>query len=895
MRIKIIAIVLVLCLLAGGTFFVVNRISIRDQDKGLISSFDENEITTGAMGGAPSVGNEGIFYINNDGILEFMDSASGKNTVVCTRANCTHESYSVNAGTECEADVHGFDIVIQQGASIYLIGHSLNDVYTDYMVYREDVGGQNREKIAEISGTMDLNIVECQADSRYLLMRYIKTYELTEDGKNIKNIEKTDYGFVIYNLKTKKSRVVSLGSMDLAESKGVFNINGYSLYKDGFDACVTCYDSGYSKDESDKLNGTEKERYESEHRSIHRIEFNIAHPEEYTDIVLEKGYGRYSKYINRRFFYVDDDGTLLYTDYSKKSPSQQKIQLEGIDSKTASSGMQFYGTDESYLYYSVVSKGKKEVSYYYCDLNNKKSYFVCDDDKYAIEGVSKENMYLCHVDSSGKCIRKVLKNSEFRESGLKILGEKSTKNSVSATKADDHKLVWKIWQGSQEKFGIDEKILNDYLKEKGKDYEIVLDDYDFFSEDNYETLSAACDSGDIISLPYEYNHVAENLIRENKVLPLNDLMQSSDVEEQFAQVQWNSVRVNGNIYAIPSSTKDYYGGYFLFNKKYFSEKDIKNFDCTLDGVVKLVARKNIHTPRSVFFETNSEEEPFFDAVIKGFYKFGMCFPDDGSDVTLWFDNEKVQEYYRALNTLYQKNVLITDMEYASISDINDEERVKKIIQKAKKASNEVLKGNFAIFIGQGDLTGKIKDTDDVYIVRSKTRNETNFGKTVAISAASDQADRAMDFLTLCYTDSAFADLLVYGKEGEKYEIEDGRIEPKNEDYSAVFEWNMELYNTYGINTIYHYKKESPTQWEYPTENDPLKNYKGIGTYDSYYTGKLFDISGYEKVCRKLISQEMKYGYQIYKAEDFEAAYKKLLQKFDRKEYKDFATHINEQK
>jgi ABC-type glycerol-3-phosphate transport system substrate-binding protein len=353
--------------------------------------------------------------------------------------------------------------------------------------------------------------------------------------------------------------------------------------------------------------------------------------------------------------------------------------------------------------------------------------------------------------------------------------------------------------------------------------------------------------------------------------------------------------VDGKIYAIPSSTRDYYGGYFLFHKKYFSKEDIKDFDGTLQGVAKLVEEKGIQKAGSIYFESLTPETIFPVPGMEGYGRYGLYFPDDGSDVELWFDNETVREYYQTLNALYKKNVLVTEMDYQKIDDMDDQSKVEKIIRQTVKEASRISKGDFAVFIGQGDLSDKIKNTDDVYMVREKTRNETDFGNAVAISASSSQAETAMDFLSLCYSDAAFADLLVYGKEGEKYEVKDGVIEPANENNSGIFDWNMQLYNTYGINTVYHYEMEAPAQWEYPAENDPIKNYKGIDTYDSAYTGKLFDISGYESVCRKLIEKEKKYLYTIYKAEDFDTSYNDVLKQFDRKEYQNFVKYMNKQK
>lgn len=878
MKVRLTVIILVVCILIGGAFFAVNRSAKNKKDADQLVSFDEGEITSGAIGGAPSIGNKGEFFIGQAGLLEFLDPETGKSAVVCSKANCTHSSYASDPDTECEADVHGFDMVLQQGGNIYLIGHSLNNEFTDYVIYREDIDGRNRKKIADLPGTIDLNITECQAGPEYLLMRYVKTYELTDNGK-IKDIDKADHGFVIYDIEKDETKVVSLGLTEMADGEDVLNIDGYTLYQDGFDACVTCYAA---------KNGKDKKKGEM---NVHHISFDIANPDEYTDMIVCGREGSHLLYKHRKLFMVDKTGKLLYTDFSSKLSSEETMELEGVDAGVEGGQINLYGTDGDFLYYSVVLKEKNVISYYYCDLNDKKSSFIGDEEKYVIEGVTEKNIYFCYVDGSGEYIRKAESNQYFRENGLQAMGKE---RKVSASKASAQTVVWKIWHGSQEMFGLDENILNEQLKKNGKDYRISLEDYDYFGQEGLETLKKACEEGDIISLPYESTHTADALVLKGLVMPLDGWLENSVVQKKFDRIQWDCVRVDGKVYAIPSSTRDYQGAYFAFQKKYFSKKDLEDFDGTLDGICRLAGKMGLHEPGSIYLETMPARGVISDVLTGGSYKYGMCFPDGGGSVKPWFEDGNVRKYYRNLNELYQKKLLVTDMEYAAISEINDDQRAQKIIRRAKKAAKDITEGNFAIYIGQGDLSGKIRDRDDVYIIRADTRNETDFGNTVAISSASVNSEAAMDFLELLYTNRTLADLFVYGKEGDKYERRDGEIWPKNDNVAAVFDWNMELYNTYGINTVYHYTRELPAEWEYPTENDPVKNYRNLITYDSFYTGKLFDATGYEKVIRKLIRQEIKAGYKIYKAQDFEEEYDRMLGIFDKVEYRELAVRMNRQ-
>ena len=54
-------------------------------------------------------------------------------------------------------------------------------------------------------------------------------------------------------------------------------------------------------------------------------------------------------------------------------------------------------------------------------------------------------------------------------------------------------------------------------------------------------------------------------------------------------------------------------------------------------------------------------------------------------------------------------------------------------------------------------------------------NFARVGGTNGICAKSENAEAAMELLTLLHTQSEYAHLLLYGEEGKEYKIEDGKI------------------------------------------------------------------------------------------------------------------------
>lgn len=67
---------------------------------------------------------EGMYYIKNNRLM-FFDNASGKDTVVCNRADCNH------ASDECNAYVSGMaGEVMQYDGMVYFV-HSESNIYTD--------------------------------------------------------------------------------------------------------------------------------------------------------------------------------------------------------------------------------------------------------------------------------------------------------------------------------------------------------------------------------------------------------------------------------------------------------------------------------------------------------------------------------------------------------------------------------------------------------------------------------------------------------------------------------------------------------------------------------------------------------------------------------------------
>jgi len=120
-----------------------------------------------------AMSDNGIFFVDNDHMLNFVDPVSGETVYVCSNPDCEHKPEY-----ECMAFTDSMSEVLVDDEYIYLYG---GDRETDeFTIYREDFDGENREKFVTIESFCHGYGVVCGAanDGDYIVVSFQKGYEM---------------------------------------------------------------------------------------------------------------------------------------------------------------------------------------------------------------------------------------------------------------------------------------------------------------------------------------------------------------------------------------------------------------------------------------------------------------------------------------------------------------------------------------------------------------------------------------------------------------------------------------------------------------------------------------------------------------------------------------------
>lgn len=390
---------------------------------GAMDSRGQDDITMSMISLFPSVGNMGLFYRDEKDMLHFTDAHTGKSSIVCDRANCAHESYWKNRDTKCKANVHAFEIMIQQGKSMYLLGKDDEKEDSNYRIYRQDLNGSHRKQVAELQDTMDLTIPECWSNETYLVMKCQQVTASNSDEREEKLlIGEYNWGILVYEWETGEFSRCILSEEKLDQVSNTGAMEGMTFGEDGFSVCLTCQDTGFDAEETEKLPDDKVRPYWDEHRNIHYVAFRWDDPEKIAvDRTVVKGGWMGAKYRWNRLYYIDTSGKIFLMDFSDgEEPVPQEIVLKDVQGIGKDTLIQLGAIDpEGRLYYTATTK--KARWFYYYDPAAQESFPVCDGSELTIEGGSSDYMVL--VDTSKvKITFHQLSFEDFRETGLEKLG-----------------------------------------------------------------------------------------------------------------------------------------------------------------------------------------------------------------------------------------------------------------------------------------------------------------------------------------------------------------------------------------------------------------------------------------------------------------------------------------
>lgn len=420
-------------------------------------------------------------------------------------------------------------------------------------------------------------------------------------------------------------------------------------------------------------------------------------------------------------------------------------------------------------------------------------------------------------------------------------------------------VVWTIPDGIKEDEIKDNiALLNEKLAEDGYPFSLQIQ---IFSSKSYrEELIPLLKNGgtDIASLGMDYTDgsagFGQDMVRGGYFEELSDYLASEKgqkLKAGYCDSEWKIVETDGGIYSLPNQYGMKTGGYMAFNRDYVTEEMLEDFSGSIQDMESLLEQINI--PEGVYPVMGHFMAKTLAAMCGAYEEQGVFFDLKTGAVENPYQNVAFCQCLRELNGLYKKGYLN--------------------IYKTDKQEEEVTNGNFVVWLGwrYDDFYEKMKDT--VITVPLPVVMPNALSCTNGISKNAKNKEAALELLTLLYTEEEYANLLLYGKEGEDYQVVDGYVCDTEGKDIGVFRKSLML----GI-----YDPLLPCRGDdMVTNRRAVKEtlYESEYCLDSVILGFKTDYSNFDTAMYEVDSVTEKY-ISIWATEDFDAALQEAITAFE---------------
>lgn len=285
--------------LALGLLLAVILTACGNKTDGKNNSYSYKE-----LGNPYTVSDMGLLYVADDDTIRFTDANSNENVYVCSRLNCRHGKGS--DGEQCQA-VSGMLLpgVLIDSEYIYIIGTSVGESKANCaVIYRENLDGSEREKIAVVDNIDFVNIVLLSGEE--IFFSYSQTIDYS-DSLNPSELEHPRAGCVRYNLSTGKTQRYECGNDD------IYFINVGAISKD--DEYLYIYYS-YTNDKAVDDSQQREWKYAINRYSLDAEEdTNKEKPDILCDVMGSVAFGDgYAAYISDGLYISDFENTIRIAD-----------------------------------------------------------------------------------------------------------------------------------------------------------------------------------------------------------------------------------------------------------------------------------------------------------------------------------------------------------------------------------------------------------------------------------------------------------------------------------------------------------------------------------------------------------------------------------------------------
>ena len=276
---------------------------------------------------------------------------------------------------------------------------------------------------------------------------------------------------------------------------------------------------------------------------------------------------------------------------------------------------------------------------------------------------------------------------------------------------------------------------------------------------------AANEKFDLTSATTEFT---DNVSKEG-YLALDDLLEKEGkgILEVMPEYIWDSVRIGGSIYAVPT-LKDWasetvvWWNKSLMDKYNFDADSVKQFS-DIEPMLKVIKENEPESCPTSYIGTNSS--------LYGFLPFERingsvlgAFPNGNYDkIVNWLETDEAMDFFKMMREWYLKGYLRKDAAtVTSTMDIENAGRVFSGYGASLPYYEDQLNEGY-------DDARKIKF---LHINSPKIMTSDVQASMQAISRTTENAEKTMKFLNMLYTDADLLNMVVYGIEGTHYTMVD---------------------------------------------------------------------------------------------------------------------------
>ena len=306
------------------------------------------------------------------------------------------------------------------------------------------------------------------------------------------------------------------------------------------------------------------------------------------------------------------------------------------------------------------------------------------------------------------------------------------------------------------------RLFNQELLKDGHPYQLEIQyvEYDTYVTDLEPLLKEGKVDISFMGVGDGSNNIVR-LLKSGAVVNLDEILTTDagkTLYDAFPKALWEAGKCDGHIYSIPNATWSDFGLYVAFNKDYISDEAIEKWDGTIEGIYEIIKGVNwddASAPRFQYLVSDYD----FDALIGCDIRNGILYDYDTMQIENPLESEKLIGYLRMLEKMKNEGFIGKDVSFYQNTAYADYED-------ALKAGNCLVVLSFVSPDGDG-LGGNFELKEIPPII------EPRINGSIGIANNPDKIDACIEFLSLLYGQEKYGNLLIYGRLGEDYKLENG--------------------------------------------------------------------------------------------------------------------------